>query len=66
MLGLSRRVDDRLRDVSTRGDAARLVFVDAREMPETYQLAGRYRIDGDKVQVTVLFLAARRGRGATR
>jgi hypothetical protein len=52
-LGLGRLIDERLRDRSARGSAGRLVFVDARELPGAYQLAGRYRIEGDKVRATV-------------
>jgi hypothetical protein len=52
-LGLGRLIDERLRDRSARGADGRLVFVDARELPGAYNLAGRYRIEGDKVRVTV-------------
>jgi hypothetical protein len=52
-LGLGRRIDERLRDRSARGADAALVFVDARELPGAYQLAGRYRVEGDKVRVAV-------------
>ena len=29
------------------------MFVDAREMPDSYHVAGRYKIDGEKVTVSV-------------
>ena len=52
-LGLARLVDERLRVRSARGPDGRLVFLDARELPGAYNLTGRYRIEGDKVRVTV-------------
>ncbi len=61
VLGLGRRIDERLRDASARGEETRLVFVDARELPGAYQLLGRYRIEGDKVRVVVR-LARERGK----
>jgi WD40 repeat protein len=61
-LGLGRLIDERLRERSTRGTDGRLVFVDARELPGAYNLAGRYRIEGDKVRVTVR-LARGKGKG---
>src|SRR5262249_7608550 len=53
VLGLARRVDERLREVSSRGDHSRLVFVDAREMPDAYELVGRYRVEKGQVTVTL-------------
>jgi len=53
-LGLGKAVDQRLREVSARGREGRLVFVDAAELPGACQLAGRYRIDGDKITVAVV------------
>ena len=52
-LGLARRIDELLRASSSRGRGTRVVFVDAREMSDAYQLAGLYRADGDRVNVTV-------------
>jgi WD40 repeat protein/uncharacterized caspase-like protein len=53
VLGLGRRVDDLLRETSARGRDIPLVFVDVVELPESYQLTGRYRLDGERVTATV-------------
>ncbi len=53
VLGLGKQVDEMLRNVSARGRESRLVFVDARELPDAYRLAGRYRMEDAKVTVTV-------------
>jgi Caspase domain/WD domain, G-beta repeat len=53
VLGLAERVDELLRDVSAKGDGVAPVFVDAREGEGAYLLAGRYRIEGNSVVVTV-------------
>jgi WD40 repeat protein len=53
VLGIGKQIDDLLRDASARGRNARLVFVEAREMADAYQLAGRYKTEGDKVTVIV-------------
>lgn len=52
-LSLGKRVDDLLRDASARGPDAPLVFIDAREMPEAYQMNGRYRVAEGRIHVTV-------------
>ena len=52
-LGLAELVNQRLRDVSTRGSQAPLVFVDAAQLPNAYRLAGRYQVDGEDVTVAV-------------
>jgi len=52
-LGLSRGVNDRLRQASSAARGARLVFVDADEFPGGVEVSGRYKIDGDKVTVSV-------------
>jgi uncharacterized caspase-like protein len=64
LLGLGKRVDELLRSVAARGHNASLVFVDAREFIDAYQLAGRYRIEGDKLTVTARL--ARGGEKGTR
>ena len=53
VLGLSKLVDDRLREASAAPRAAKLVFVDAAEFPGALLAAGRYKQDGDKVTVRV-------------
>ncbi len=52
VIGLGHRVDQQLRDASTRGREAPLVFIDAREFPDAYHLAGRYRIEGRQATIT--------------
>jgi WD40 repeat protein len=51
VLELGRHVDRRLNEASARGTEARLVFVDARALPDACRIAGRYRVEGDKVVV---------------
>ncbi len=51
-LGLTRKVDDRLRDVSAARGAG-LVFLDAAESADAVRAAGRYKAEGDKVSVSV-------------
>jgi hypothetical protein len=56
VLGLSKRVDDLLRNTSVRGSTSAVVFVDARELPEGYRLAGRYKtVDGQTTLTARLF-----------
>jgi hypothetical protein len=52
-LGLTKQVDAALRDVETRGFDAPLVFVDAIECPDAYQMSGRYRRESGQVTVEV-------------
>jgi len=52
-LDLTRRMDDRLRDASTRGLDSSLVFWDVTEHPGAYRITGRYRIDGTRVTMKV-------------
>jgi WD40 repeat protein len=52
-LGLNRAVDGLLRDASTRGTDAPLVFVEAKAMPGAFRLAGAYTAEGDRVRVLV-------------
>ncbi len=52
-LGLSKRVNERLRQASTAGRSAKLVFIEAEDFPDAYELAGRYRVSGDAVTVTL-------------
>jgi WD40 repeat protein len=52
-LGLSKRVNERLREASASGRSAKLVFVEAEEFPEAYGLTGRYRLVGETVTVTL-------------
>ena len=53
VLGLARRVDELLRESAARGEAAAPVFVEASEGEGAYRLAGRYRIEGNAVEVSV-------------
>jgi len=50
-LGLSKHVNEQLRDVSSRGRQAPLVFVDATELPSAYRLDARYEVNDDDVKV---------------
>ena len=52
-LGLSKRINDRLREASATSRGATLVYVDADEFPGGIQPSGRYKIVGDKVTVSV-------------
>jgi uncharacterized caspase-like protein len=52
-LGLTKRVNEHLRDASAQVRGAKLVFVDAEDFPGALQAAGRYKVDGDKVIVSV-------------
>ncbi len=53
VLGLGRRVNDRLQDASAAPRGAKLVFVDTDDFPGGIQTTGRYKVEGDKVTVTV-------------
>ena len=45
-----------MRAEASRGREAPVVFVDAREMPDAYEIAGRYGVEDGQVTVTaVLF-----------
>jgi hypothetical protein len=50
-LGISRILNDVLREQSARGRKASLVFVDTREHPRAYSLKGRYTLSGNAVVV---------------
>lgn len=52
-LGLTKRLEDALRDVSARGAEAPLIFWDVPEYSEAYTISGRYRVDGAAVTVSV-------------
>ena len=52
-LKLGQLVDEALRQVSSRGQEATLVYVDASDLPEAYTLAGRYRVEGSTVTTQV-------------
>ncbi|MDX1947245.1 MAG: caspase family protein [Pirellulaceae bacterium] len=53
VLKLSVAVDERLRNVSARGEKGAVVFIDAKDFPDAHRLVGRYRVAGEKVEVTV-------------
>ena len=63
-LGLTRRVDERLREASSVPRGAQLVFVDTAEFPGALQAAGRYKQDGDKVTVSVTLYEGEKERAA--
>ena len=52
-LGLSKRINDRLREASAAARGAKLVYVDADEFPGAMLVGGRYKVEGDKVTVSV-------------
>ena len=52
-LGLSKRINERLREASAAARGAKLVFVDADDFPGALLVGGRYKVEGDKVTVTV-------------
>jgi len=52
-LKLTERVDEALRETSSRGQEAAMVYVDASDFPDAYTLAGRYRVEGDTVTAKV-------------
>jgi hypothetical protein len=49
VLGLARLVDRALDQVAARGGQGSLVFVDAAEMPDAYQIGGRYSVADGRV-----------------
>ena len=51
-IGLTRRVNDALREVQARDASAPLVFVDAEAIEGAYVLVGRYRVEGEAIPVT--------------
>jgi hypothetical protein len=54
VLGLSAKVNERLRSVSAAGGrGAALVFVDAADCADAFALSGLYRLTGGRVEVTV-------------
>jgi hypothetical protein len=55
-LALTKLVNDALRNLSARGKEAPLVFIDALEFPDAYALAGRYRIEKERIIVTTYLL----------
>ena len=52
-LGLTKGVDEELRNASARGGHHPLAFVDAEEYPDSCQLFGQYHVEGKKVTVDV-------------
>lgn len=52
-LQLSRRLDEQLSALASRGAQAPLVFVDAAQMPGALRLVGRYTVTDDQVAVDV-------------
>ncbi|MCM3872315.1 MAG: caspase family protein [Pyrinomonadaceae bacterium] len=51
-LEVTRAVNAILREESARPEAS-VIFIDAREHPDAYQLRGRYRIEGDRVTMAL-------------
>lgn len=57
-LDLTRSVNAQLRDRSA-GPEPSIMFIEAREHPDAYRLRGRYKVDGERVTITLkLFLAS--------
>jgi hypothetical protein len=52
-IGLTRLINEKLREKSALGRSAPLIFVDAAESPAAYSLVGRYRTITGKLQVIV-------------
>ena len=49
MLGLSELVDERFRDISSKGKEAPLIFVDSKQFPNSNYVSGIYSINGNEV-----------------
>jgi hypothetical protein len=54
VLNLGRRVDDALRDISSRGADSTLVFWDSIDGPDAFSLAGRYTVTGNTLAARVV------------
>jgi len=54
ILGLGKRVNERLRAASSSGRGAALVYVDATEFPGAVEVGGRDTVAGDKVTFSVI------------
>ncbi len=52
-LRLAQLVDDGLNELSTRGRQSPLVFLDVKEFAGAYSLAGRYKVQPDRITLTV-------------
>ena len=52
VLKLGKRFDDRLKQETYAAARGTLVYVDADDFPEAWQLSGRYRKEGGGVRVT--------------
>ena len=55
-LGLTRQVNERLRESMARGRERALLFIDADEFPGAHVLVGRYRVQDQSVIVNALLL----------
>ncbi len=56
-LNLEYLVDEKLRSISAKGKEAKLIFYDAKNFPEAYQLRGQYSISGDDIELKfIIFL----------
>jgi hypothetical protein len=51
-LGLTERVNAHMADLSARGRAAEVVFLDAEKYPDGVRIVGRYKVAGSAVTVT--------------
>ena len=60
VLDLGKSVDRALNEVASRGRDAALVFVEARGFPAAYRIVGRYRVDGEKVTVSIRLLKGKK------
>jgi len=52
-LKLTARVNEALREVSSRGQSATLVYVDTSDFPDAYSVSGLYRVEGSAVTARV-------------
>lgn len=53
VLGLSKKVNKAMRDLTARGSHAPMVYVDATEYPDAFSLTGRYKVENSRVKVKV-------------
>jgi WD40 repeat protein len=63
ILGLSNKINEALREVSSRGARAPMIFVDAVEYPDGYSISGRYKIEGNKIVVNAIIFKGEKEAG---
>lgn len=52
-LEINNKINDVLRDISTKGKDAKVVFIDVDEFPDAYKLSGLYVTEGSNIKVTI-------------